>query len=146
MLKPSALAESPATQTGRRSRTVTLNRLLQGYGIPASRICIFEDMGIIVAAGAQRYRCADDDLLIIAAAAVQLGFTVRELRELMGLYREASPSQRALPDFMKLLAGYQRLMAWRQPTGADGEAGRGSRRPFRARQYRLSLVAEKAAS
>ena len=95
------------------------------------------------AAGADRYSCEDDDRLIIAAAAVQLGFTLRELRELMDLYDEASPARRALPNFMKLLASYQRLMAWRQPEGYDPPPAGRQRKPFRARHFRPEIVSSK---
>lgn len=122
--------------------TLTLERLVKGFGIPLGRLVALEDMGIIRTADGDHFHCDDEDRLIIVAAAIQLGFTLRELRELMELYADASPARRALPAFMKLLASYQRLMAWRHPEAggtAPSTAGR-QRRPFRARDFRPEMV------
>lgn len=143
MLTPGGAAPAAAARRSARANVITLQQLVQGYGIPLARISAFEELGIIDAAGADRYTCEDDDRLIIAAAAVQLGFTLRELRELMDLYDEASPARRALPNFMKLLASYQRLMAWRQPEGYDPPPAGRQRKPFRARLFRPEIVSAK---
>lgn len=144
MLSPGD-ADKVAARCGTRveGSEVTLQTLVQGYGIPLGRITAFEDMGIVSPLDKERYACSDDDRLIIAAAAVQLGFTLRELRELMALYDEASPSHRALPHFMKLLASYQRLMAWREPGTGDPTPTRRPRTPFRARSFRPRIVSRK---
>lgn len=135
----------PVTAAADAADALTLGRLIEGYGIPHKHLGTFEELGIIVAAGADLYRCDDDDRLIIAAAAVQLGFDARELRELMKLYDETSPPRRALPHFMKLLAGYQRFMAWRRQEGDAAATGR-ARRPFRAKNFRLDVVSGKDAT
>lgn len=146
MLRPAGAAPDAAVRMLPRTPPLTLDRLVHGYGIPLGRIASFEELGIIRAAGADRYLCEDDDRLIIAAAAVQLGFTLRELRELMDLYDEASPARRALPNFMKLLASYQRLMAWRNGEGSDTPPAGRERRPFRARHFRPEVVSRKEPS
>lgn len=95
------------------SRTLTLEQLTEGYGLPKDRIEALTVLGVIAADGTGDFSCDDDDRLIIAAAAVQLGFDERELSELMELYEYTAPQNRSLPHFMKLLANYQRFMAWR---------------------------------
>lgn len=125
-------------------RALTREQLVEGYGLQQSRFVIFESLGIIVADGEDRFHCDDDDRLIIAAAAVQLGFDERELGELMQLYGSTSAEDRVLPHFMKLLASYQRLMAWRHPEGCDADALAAlSRRPFRAEHARFDGMAGK---
>lgn len=95
------------------SRTLTLEQLTEGYGLPKDRVEAFTVLGVIAVDEAGDFVCNDDDRLIIAAAAVQLGFDERELSELMELYEDTAPHNRSLPHFMKLLANYQRFMAWR---------------------------------
>jgi hypothetical protein len=134
------MSERATARPGSGSRTITLDRLVEVYGVPRKYIAAFEETGVIVAAGADCYHCDDDDRLVIAAAAVQLGFDHRELRELMKLYDGASPQRRVLPHFMKLLANYQRLMPWRHPetchdTSDDSD---GRHRAFRASIKRFS--------
>ncbi len=146
MLRAAAAAPDAAVRRSARTSLLTLQKLVQGYGIPLGRVAAFEELGIIRADAADRYRCDDDDRLIIAAAAVQLGFTLRELRELMDLYDETSPARRALPHFMKLLASYQRLMAWRQPEGYDPAPAGRQHKPFRARLFRPDIVSKKEAT
>ncbi|WP_026224553.1 hypothetical protein [Methyloversatilis thermotolerans] len=142
MLSRTGTAGEAAARAQQTSSELTLECLVKGYGIPLGRLVALEDMGIIREVDADRFHCDDEDRLIIVAAAIQLGFTLRELRELMDLYAEASPARRALPSFMKLLASYQRLMAWREPDSgvtAQPPAGR-QRRPFRARDFRPGVV------
>jgi len=143
VLRPAGAAPDAAARRSARANVLTLHKLVQGYGIPLARISAFEELGIIDAAGADRYTCGDDEAVVVVAAAVQLGFTLRELRELMDLYDEASPARRALPNFMKLLASYQRLMAWRQPEGYDPPPAGRQRKPFRARLFRPEIVSLK---
>ena len=107
---PSARASVTSADGG---RTLTLKQLTEGYGLPKDRVDAFTVLGVIAADGTGDFVCDDDDRLIIAAAAVQLGFDERELSELMELYDDTAPQNRSLPHFMKLLANYQRFMAWR---------------------------------
>ena len=51
-----------------------------------------------------------------------------------------------MPDFMKLLASYQRLMAWRQPEGYDPAPAGRQHKPFRARLFRPDIVSKKEAT
>lgn len=146
MLRAAGAAPDAAVRRPGRTSSLTLDRLVHGYGIPLGRIAAFEELGIVRATGADRYDCDDDDRLIIAAASVQLGFTLRELRELMDLYDEASPARRALPNFMKLLASYQRLMAWRNDASHEVPPAGRERRPFRARHFRPEVVSNKESS
>ncbi|MDX2288445.1 MAG: hypothetical protein NW217_06450 [Hyphomicrobiaceae bacterium] len=135
-MKPAAASTKSAARPADAGRTLSREQLVEGYGLPLSRFGVFEALGIIVSDGDDGFRCDDDDRLIIAAAAVQLGFDERELGELMELYDNTSPQDRALPRFMKLLASYQRLMAWRHPEGCDPETLASlARRPFRAEQF-----------
>jgi DNA-binding transcriptional MerR regulator len=142
VLSRTVTAGEAAAPTQRTSSELTLERLVKGYGIPLGRLVALEDMGIIRAVDADHFHCDDEDCLIIVAAAIQLGFTLRELRELMELYADASPARRALPTFMKLLASYQRLMAWRHPEagGSAPPTAERQRRPFRARDFRPDIV------
>ena len=134
------MSERAIARPGSGSHTITLDRLVEVYGVPLKYLAAFEETGVIVVAGADRYHCDDDDRLVIAAAAVQLGFDQRELRELMKLYDGASPQRRALPHFMKLLANYQRLMPWRHPETCDdtSDDSVGRHRAFRASIKRFS--------
>jgi hypothetical protein len=119
-------------------------QLIEGYGLPVSRFGTFEALGVIEAEGDGGFRCDDDDRLVIASAAVQLGFDERELAELMELYGNTAPHDRTLPHFMKLLASYQRLMAWRHLEGCDAHVLSSlSRRPFLAAQHRAGGEAGK---
>lgn len=95
------------------SHTLTLEQLTEGYGLPKDRVEAFTMRGLIAAGVTGDFVCDDDDRLIIAAAAVQLGFDERELSELMDLYEGTASHNRSLPHFMRLLANYQRFMAWR---------------------------------
>lgn len=106
-------SDSTSAMPAEVSRTLTLEQLTEGYGLPKDRIEAFTVLGVIAADGTGDFACEDDDRLIIAAAAVQLGFDERELSELMELYEDTAPQNRSLPHFMKLLANYQRFMAWR---------------------------------
>lgn len=143
-MKPAAASIRAAARSANTSRTLSREQLVEGYGLPLSRFGVFEALGIIVPEGDDGFRCDDDDRLIIAAAAVQLGFDERELGELMELYGNTASSDRTLPHFMKLLASYQRLMAWRHLEGCDVQALAGlSRRPFHAKQYRFGGEAGK---
>ena len=121
---PSARASATSAAV---SRTLTLEQLTEGYGLPKGRVEAFTILGVIAADGAGDFVCDDDNRLIIAAAAVQLGFDERELSELMELYEDTAPQNRSLPHFMKLLANYQRFMAWRHHEGPETPASAGFR-------------------
>jgi hypothetical protein len=135
-MKPAAASAGAAMQPADAGRTLSREQLVEGYGLPLSRFGIFAALGIIAPEADDGFRCDDDDRLVIAAAAVQLGFDERELGELMELYDNTTPHDRALPRFMKLLASYQRLLAWRHPEGCDPETLASlARRPFRAERF-----------
>ena len=143
-MKPAAASIRAAARSANTGRTLSREQLVEGYGLPRSRFDVFETLGVIAPEGADGFRCDDDDRLIIAAAAVQLGFDERELGELMALYGNTASSDRSLPHFMKLLANYQRLMAWRHLEGCDVPALAGlSRQPFHAEQHRFGSEAGK---
>lgn len=138
-MKPEAAAARAAMRSADAERTFSRQQLTEGFGLPPSRFDVFVALGIIVPGGDGGFLCDDDDRLIIAAAAVQLGFDERELSELMELYGNTAPQDRELPRFMKLLASYQRLMAWRHPEGCDSETlASPMRRPFRVERSGFS--------